>query len=263
MQIASRPPTFPQRFQIGASVDVLVIFASLVFRSIDKFTGQSTGKSVMGCYTSNVNLQRPLRILTPTLDGDVLSVLASGDVKLTGRDIGRKIAASQEGARLALERLVAQGIVLQESAGNAHLYQLNREHLAAPLIERLASLRLDFIDRLRKVISGWSVPPVAAILFGSVARNDSDENSDIDIMVIRPERIGAETPAWQTQIAALQSCATRMTGNDCRVFEVRGPTARQLREADGVIKRAAKEGIELFGSVRGLVSPKRKRTRNR
>lgn len=201
--------------------------------------------------------------MTPTLDGDILAVLAAGEVELTGRDISRKVHASQQGARLALERLVGQGIVLREAAGNAHLYRLNRDHLAAPLIERLGSLRLELIERLRKMIAGWKIYPVAAVLFGSVARNDSDERSDLDIMVVRAEHVDAELAAWRDQLAELQSRATRMTGNDCRILEVREPTARQLREAGGVIKQVAEEGIELFGSLRGLGSRERKRKAKR
>lgn len=205
-----------------------------------------------------MDLRRPLRVITPTLDGDVLGLLAGGELKLTGREIGRRIGASQEGVRQTLDRLVRQGIVLRERAGNAYLYQLNRQHLAAPCIEQLASLRLQLIGRLRQVIEAWRIPPAAAVLFGSAARGDAEQTSDIDILLIRRARIDADEPLWREQVVELESLATALTGNDTRVTEYSNDEVERLRGTEPLLEAAGAEGIELFGSMKSLRRRKRR-----
>lgn len=207
-----------------------------------------------------VDLWRPLQIVTPTLDGDVLVSLAGGRGKLTGRQIGRMIGASQEGVRRTLERLVRQGIVLRERAGSAYLFQLNRQHLGAPYIEGLAFLRLELIARLRDMIGDWKLLPVSAVLFGSTARGETDEDSDIDIVVIRSSNADADDPNWRAQLAELEESTTALTGNDTRVLEYSDREVRSGRR-EGVLAAASREGIELFGSRAALKTPTRKSRR--
>ena len=42
-----------------------------------------------------MDLARPLAVVAPTLDADVLGVLAAGDVSLTGREIQRRVMAER------------------------------------------------------------------------------------------------------------------------------------------------------------------------
>src|SRR5579859_3021128 len=98
-----------------------------------------------------MDYRRTLLVITPTLDGDVLATLARGELELTGRELARQVRhGSTEGIRRAADRLVSQGVVSRRAVGGAHLYKLNREHLAAPFIEGLAGLRELLIARLRE-----------------------------------------------------------------------------------------------------------------
>jgi predicted nucleotidyltransferase len=201
-----------------------------------------------------VNLQRPFEVVSPTLDGDVLMVLAQSDRALTGRAIEREIAASHTGIRRALDHLVAQGIVIREPAGRAHLYRLNRAHLACPWIEGLAGLRSQLVDRLREAIDDWSVRPMAAVLFGSVARREANRDSDIDILIVRPDQLDAGDEDWRDRILALQTNVAAWTGNDARVLEF----GELELSAEPVVAAAAAEGIELHGSLRRLLARPRR-----
>ncbi len=206
-----------------------------------------------------MDFRRPLAIVTPTLDGDVLALLAAGEVKLTGREISKRTGSSQEGVRRVLDRLVQQGIVLREHAGRAHLHALNRSHLAAPWIERLASLRQTLVQRLRGDVHAWSVPAVAVLLFGSVARGDAEQSSDIDVLVVRARSTPADDPAWRQQLVDLAANTTAMTGNDTRIVEYSVDEAIRLRDSDHLLASTSKEGIELVGSLARL--PRRRRRR--
>lgn len=208
-----------------------------------------------------MNLRRPLAIITPTLDGDVLALLASGDLRLSGREISRRIGASQEGGRHVLERLVEQGIVLRERAAAAYLYRLNREHLAARSIEGLAAVRMELIERLRRTIAGWQIAPAAAVLFGSTARGDADEKSDIDLLVVRKAHVDAEQPGWRRQLARVVVETKAMTGNDTRLVEYSEAEVRRSRGANELLRTAGAEGVALAGSMRALVARGRKKRR--
>jgi predicted nucleotidyltransferase len=202
-----------------------------------------------------VDFRHPLGVVTPTLDGDVLAVLARADVELSGREVHRALGrGSHTGVRRCLSRLVEEGIVLERPAGNALLYRLNRDHLAAPQIEALAALRLQLFERLRETIRAWNVSPAVAAVFGSVARGDANAGSDLDILVIRPAAVEADDEAWRDQVMALEESASSWTGNDARSLEYSETELPRLRAEEPLIAEIASEGVALAGDLRDLVS---------
>jgi predicted nucleotidyltransferase len=53
-----------------------------------------------------------------------------------------------------------------------------------PAIEMMAAARSSLLERMRKAADAWTPPPLLAGLYGSAARGDGDEDSDIDLLVI-------------------------------------------------------------------------------
>jgi len=199
-----------------------------------------------------MDFSHPMRVVTPTLDGDVLTVLAGAEEEFSGRRIHRLLGHSSEpGVRKAVERLVDQGVVHRRRAGRAMLYRLNRRHLAATHIEGLASLRMQLVQHLRDCIDGWDPLPRLALLFGSVARGEAGPASDLDLLVVRRSDVREGAEAWQRQLAALELEAGDATGNDARILEY---GERELADADvrPLVAEALRGGIELFGSRRSL-----------
>jgi predicted nucleotidyltransferase len=199
-----------------------------------------------------MDFRRPLQVVTPTLDGDVLSVLARAEAEMTGRELQRVIGrGSHQGIRNAADRLSEQGVVSRRSAGNANLYRLNRDHVAASWIEGLASLPVQLLDRLRDEISGWGQPPALVVLFGSVARGEATPQSDLDLLIVRPASCDGDEPLWQEQLSTLQAHASAWTGNDARVLEF---DEHELTDGEPrqVLTDAARDGIELYGTLRLL-----------
>lgn len=199
-----------------------------------------------------MNFGRPLETLTPTLDGDVLTVLARADAEMTGRQIQRLARhGSHQGIRNAADRLTRQGIVLSRPAGNANLYRLNRDHVAAPWIEGLASLPEQVLERLRSTIGKWAPPPILALLFGSVATGHATPTSDLDLLIVRPAGHDPDEPIWRAQVASLEEQATAWTGNDARVIEY-GEEDLPAGRTKPLLEDALRDGIELHGSLRTL-----------
>jgi DNA-binding transcriptional ArsR family regulator len=194
-----------------------------------------------------------MEVVTPTLDGDVLGFLARGEKAFTGREVSRGIGrSSHEGVRRVLERLVQQGIVVSERAGTGVLFQLNRQHLAAPWIEGLASLRLELISKLRDAAAAWETAPLGLILFGSAARGDAGVGSDLDFLVVRPNSVDPGDDQWRSQLAELEAKATAWTGNDARVLEYGEGEMGGLLGNEPVLDAALEEGVEIAGSLRQL-----------
>lgn len=168
-----------------------------------------------------MDLRSPISTVIPSLDGPVLQVLARSEGGLSGRQI-HKLAGtgSVAGVRLVLQRLAATGLVHVDDVGNSLLYHLNRKHLVAPAIEFLADLRSTLTSRLADEISAWRIPPVHASLYGAIARGDGDLESDVDVLLIRPDQIDQGDILWEDQAARLMRTVVDLTGNPAHVFEL-------------------------------------------
>ncbi|MBE1575694.1 putative nucleotidyltransferase [Amycolatopsis roodepoortensis] len=196
--------------------------------------------------------------VTPTLDGDVLAALAGHDGIFTTGQLHRLLARhSEEGIRKVLRRLVKQGVVESDRVGNAFTYRLNRDHLAAEHIVALAQVRKTLLERIEDRLESWQVPPVYAAVFGSVARGEATEDSDVDLLLIRPE--DADADRWETQVDELAVEVTRWTGNDTRPLEFTEAELAGRAYDEAVLRDVARDGLTVAGSRAWLAGHLRKR----
>jgi predicted nucleotidyltransferase len=197
-----------------------------------------------------MDLTRPEAALIPSLDAEVLMVLASTSRWLTGHDVGRLVRrGSLSGVRKVLHRLASHGLVNVEEAGPALLYSLNRDHLAAPLVEALGRIRTDLFDRIRAQITAWEVPPVSAAVFGSAARGDGDVDSDIDILLVRPNQMDEDDRVWRAQISDLSTAIGRWTGNRASMIEASVAETRAMFErGEPIARELVRDAVQLAGS---------------
>ncbi len=196
-----------------------------------------------------VQLDRPLRVITPTVDGDVLTALARAEAEFTPPELHRIIGSySTEGIRKALARLVDQGIVTSHRVGNARAYRLNRAHLAAPAVEALADLKGALLSRLRTRLAAWEIAAAYAALFGSGAHGPMRAESDLDVFVVRPAEVDPDDDRWREQLASLARDVWEWTGNDLRILEYdTDEVARGRASNASVLRDIATEGIRLAG----------------
>lgn len=197
----------------------------------------------------DMDLSRPWAPIRSPIDMEVLRVLRGTTRPLTGREVARLVhAGSQPAVNASLRRLSHEGLVHAEEAGNAYLYTLNREHLAAPAVELLADVRAELERRLRHEIAGWQAAPVHVSIFGSAARGDGDTRSDIDIFVVRPRGVSKDDPRWQEQLAQLSGRVLAWTGNHAGVADISEADTRRLRrERPPIVDELNRDAITIVG----------------
>jgi len=198
-----------------------------------------------------MNLSQPLATVSPGLHGRVLAVLAGTDKPLTGRTVASLVQphTSLRGVQVTLDDLLANGVVTREKAGRAYLYLLNHDHLAAAPILALANMRTELQDRISAEIIDWDPAPAAVWLFGSVARGEAGTDSDVDLLVARPDTVDADLPVWLEQVYTLSSHITRWAGNGCEVLELSsGELAAAVARDERLAVDLRRDAVPLAGA---------------
>lgn len=199
---------------------------------------------------SDMDVSCPYAAVCPSLDGDVLRVLAGTTLGLTGREVaamtGRR---SHSGVLDVLHRLTEHGLVKRVPLNRGYLFSLNREHIAADAVYLLMNLRTELFDRIGKTIDGWQIAPVYASVFGSTARGDGDTGSDIDLLIVRPAQVGADQPDWQAQVDGLRERIEAWTGNLASIADVSESELVELRRLKRpIVRELDVDAIVVFGS---------------
>lgn len=196
-----------------------------------------------------VDVSRPYTAVCPTVDGDVLRVLAGTSLGLTGREVMTMTGRRSHGGVLdALHRLTAHGLVTRVQLNRSYLFALNREHVAADAVILLMNLRETLFELIRSVVTQWEVSPVHASVFGSTARGDGSVESDIDVLIVRPARTAQDESPWQEQVDALREQIKAWTGNNAAVVDKSETELADLRERQRpIIAELCSDAIVLYG----------------
>ena len=142
-----------------------------------------------------------------------------------------------------LLRMVDEGLVLDVPGG----YLLNREHLAAPAVDLLASLHGELVSRIRAAVEEWPAAPALVGLFGSAARRDGGVDSDIDVLVV------SDAVDLDDRVDELAGQIRRWTGNRAQVIG-RTPKeiARLRRSKEPILAEWARDLVVIAGERTAL-----------
>ena len=191
-----------------------------------------------------MDVSMPIMTVVPSLDGPVLAALAATTEPMgLGTVHNRAGRGSKSGVRSVLLRMVDDGLVIEVPGG----YLLNRDHLAAPAVELLASLHGELTNRIRSVVEEWNIAPTLVGLFGSAARRDGDANSDIDVLVV------SDDPDLDESVDALAEQIRRWTGNRAQVIG-RSPNeiARLRRAKEPILAEWTRDLVVIAGEPSSL-----------
>jgi predicted nucleotidyltransferase len=188
-----------------------------------------------------MDLANPMQSVIPSAHGAVLAVLARTDLPLSGRRIAELTQPrfSQRRVNDVLRHLADSGIALCEKRPPSNFYRLNHDHLAAEGILLLARMSATLAARIRAELENWSIRPQAAWLFGSAARGEGTEQSDIDIFLVLPasDLDTAAVDIWERQTEVLADKIMAWSGNRCEVVEMEAAELSAAVERDDLLVR--------------------------
>jgi hypothetical protein len=136
-----------------------------------------------------MDLSHPLRSLIPGVQGRLLEALALSGQVLTSGQASRIANCSENQASTVLRSLAELGLVDRTEAGRTAQYRLSPNNYAAQKLLEISGIRnvvYAEMSRLSKPLVDYD-PAVWIAVFGSTARGSSDQYSDIDVAIVRPD----------------------------------------------------------------------------
>lgn len=189
-----------------------------------------------------MDVSLPISSVIPSVEGAVFQALSRSTEPMSLSQVHRLIdGLSMSGVRKTLVNLVDAGVVL--ASGSPPRYALNREHLAFPAIEHLASMRALLFERIRDLVADWE-PGVELIgVFGSTARQTGDVNSDVDLLIVG-------SPS-EDELVRLVEAVQIWTGNETNVVVLSvDEYERVLRSGDAIVAEWDRDLIVLSRNSR-------------
>lgn len=200
-----------------------------------------------------MNLSEPLEGLMSAVEAVTLRVLARADTGFSGRQVHALAnVSSTSSVHRALTALVKVGLVSTEARPPAIIYRANRAHVLWPVVELALSARTRAFEEIREFCAEnipQEVPKefqVSVIVYGSVARRESTQDSDLDLFLVYPDSFDDDARAdFSYRIA---EHAERVTGNETQVYSVeRTELERRIAQEDPLVMNVLADGILIFG----------------
>ena len=160
----------------------------------------------------------------------ILQILWNCTDAMSGRQISRATGVNITTTRQVLESLTECGLVDIVDIPPAKAHSLNREHysfvLLAPILS-IGSEQSEFITMGTALATSFSHDLVSIILFGSYARGEESEDSDLDLLFI----VNSEVPDLE-DVSSFQEKANHITGEQTQIIV---KTSSEVR--DGVKRK--------------------------
>jgi predicted nucleotidyltransferase len=186
-------------------------------------------------------LSEPFGGVIPGARGAVLSTLLRTDARLTGRQVHALVSDRHSlwSVQEALKSWAQLGVVHTQTIGRAVVHAINEDHFTVAPLRSLLDPMAALTETAAQIV-GDRVE--AVILFGSVARGEAHEGSDIDLAVIAQSD-------WDGRID-LEDAIRRRLGNDCDALVFTAEDFARLAAAhEPVVDEILIDGIALIGPL--------------
>jgi predicted nucleotidyltransferase len=191
----------------------------------------------------------PVEALIPGVHGRVLSVLARAEAELTMRAVAELAGVSANQATVVLNRLVHLGLVERRNVGAAGLVRLIRDNEAARAVLTLEDLQRGVLTRLTVEARKIRPAPACLMMFGSFARGEAHENSDIDVLAVPPPEAQGDDGRWTVALGRWTDQAARIAGNPVNLLEATmEELPRLIRREREPWRTIVEEGVVLIGA---------------
>lgn len=205
-----------------------------------------------------VDFLHPVEAVIPGAQGRIVGVLARTSGELNLRTIARLSGVSVAQASRVVPGLIALGLVERREAPPSALFRFVPEHVAAGAVLALADARRLVLDEIGRTASGLDPVPVSVVVFGSFARGEAVGESDLDLVLVRPDVVGEDDAGWRAGVEAWIDRVRRFTGNRVELLEVaEQDAARLLRSRKPLWLDVRRDGIVVLGRELALLKGKR------
>lgn len=187
-----------------------------------------------------MDFRHPVEATIPGAQGRVIAALlgTSGEVNL--RTVARVAGVSIAQASRVLPGLVDLGMIERREVPPSSLFRLVPEHVATRALRALADSRKIVMAEMGQAAAEISPSPISVIAFGSFTRGDSEPDSDIDVIMVRPIGIDAGDDSWTRTIENWRTVVGRVAGSTVEILDV---------DADSVVGKLS-GGSQLWRDVR-------------
>lgn len=183
----------------------------------------------------------------------VLRTLNSRVVGISGRETARISKLSIRNVQNVLAHLESLGLVNRTIGGRDHLFTLNRNNkIVSNLIKYIYEFENEFKNEIFSLIKKkLSVLTSSLILFGSVARNEEDALSDLDLCIVYSKnKLKIESIVFELRDKLYDDYKVTLAPFYILETEFKKRAKQNLSPVNSIIE----EGILLTGkSIRGLL----------
>jgi DNA-binding transcriptional ArsR family regulator len=189
----------------------------------------------------------PISAVVPGAQGRILDVLVETTAELSVRMIARLSGVSAAQASRVLPDLVDLGIVERREVPPSSQFRLVRSNVAAQALIALSRSRESVLDQIGIAAAALPAPPLSVIVFGSFARGEATADSDLDIVVVRPDDLD-EDEAWTASIDGWRDHVRAVAGNPVEILEVsRTEVGTKLGSRSTLWRDVARDGVVVHG----------------
>lgn len=100
------------------------------------------------------------------------------------KELARKLDMSPSAVVRAVEYFEGEGLLVKEIRGREHFFTLNLQNCVVPPLKKAYGLALVMSSRPEQAFLDVDPELISIALYGSYARGDFDERSDIDFLVL-------------------------------------------------------------------------------
>ena len=191
---------------------------------------------------------RPVEAVIPGAQGRILSVLVGITAPLNLRTLARLAGVSPAQASRVMPALVDLGVVERYEVPPSSQFLLARSNVAAQAVIELFRSPETASERIGLAAAAMAIPPESVIIFGSFARGEAGVDSDIDVVVVRPDSIDEDDDDWATTLEAWRDEARAITGNTVEVVEVSlSDAGLKLRRKTEFWSNVRRDGVVIHG----------------
>ncbi len=167
-----------------------------------------------------MDFRHPVAAVIPGAQGRVIAVLLGTSGELNLRTIARLAQVSIAQASRVLPGLVELGIIERREVPPSSMFRLVPEHVASLALLELSNSRDVVMAEMGRAASKIRPQPVSVITFGSFVRGDSEIDSDIDVIIVRPTEVDADDEGWIQTIDRWRTVVARVAGNTVEMLDV-------------------------------------------